>query len=334
MATITERGTPRTKSRGDNDSDTAVRIFDVVSTGDVNSEDDAMDVIEASAPPLLFGDPAGVAVGMQYKPGVTTGAYLYCKTVAARYIAVGYYEVTCNFSVGNYIPPIKPISLPWKYGWKTVTIESPFDRDINGNAIVNSALCPFSTLPTKRISYKALRITRNEGFYNYATYKTYENTVNSDTIELLQPDGETSTFGPGTIFCVSIEPANDYTKLDNWVQMVLNFEIWDLSTLPSSITDPFQLQLLDQGSMSYYSSTQKGNLYTAQGEECSTDQGLNGFGIPVDTALKVGVQAAAPVAQSSSPPGSTLLNPTAKAYYLKYKRYDSVAMLPLLTESR
>jgi hypothetical protein len=322
MGQITERFSGKAKSRGNYNSDTALRIFDVVGA---SSEDDAMDQVAAMTGSSLW--PA--AVGKSFN---SSGSFLYCSNVAARDITIGAYEVTATYSIGNFVPPADPTKLPWKYLWKTVTIEPPFDRDINGNPIVNSARCPFRTQPTKRISYKSLTIYSYESFYNYSLYSTYENCVNSDTITLEQPNGNSTQFGPGTIFCVSIDPGNAYTSKDNYLQMVRSFELWDLSLLPSSVTDPFQLQLLDQGSMAYFSSTQRGGIYNSQGEPVSTDQNLNGLGIPTDTSLKVGLALSTPVAVSTSPPGATLLNPTAGAYYLKYKRYNSVPFLPLLTE--
>lgn len=325
MSYITERWSGKTRTRGNFNSDTAVRIFDVISQDDVATDDEAMDALHSTF---------NIYVGCPYSSNAESN-YLYCNQIIARDISVGIYEVTATFGIGNYVNPENPISLPWKYKWQNVTIEPPFDRDINGNAIVTSSLCPFSSQPTKRISYKSLSIQRNEAFYNYSLYKTYENTVNSDSIEMLQPDGNYTIFGPGTIFCTSIEPASAYTQLDNYVPMVLNFEIYDLSTLPSSISDPFQLQILDASSMAWWNNggiDTKGNIWTAQGTPVTSDQNLNSLGRPVDTTLRIEASMSIPISLGSPPPGATVVNPTSNVFYLKYLRYQSKAFLPLMSE--
>jgi hypothetical protein len=319
-ATVSEKWSGKTKTRATQNGDTAQRIFTVV--GAV-SDDDAMN----NTP---------VAVGSLYG----SGSYLTCSSITCRDISIGIFEVTCSFSIGNFTLSQNPLTLPWKYDWKNVTIEPQIDRDKDGNPITNSARQPFSTPPTKTINYKSLRIIRNEAFYNYSTYKTYENCVNSDTITLLQPNGQTSTFAPGEMKCTGIEPAQAYTQKDQYVTIVVSLEVYDTTVI--STTDPFQLHVLDQGSSGFWSNggtITKANIWTApslnstKGEQVASDVQLNGYGLPVDTTLTV--QGHPPVAFSGSlPTGATIdTGMPSGVFYLQYKRYPSKAFLPLLTET-
>ena len=322
-AVVTEKWSGRTKSRANYNADAAQKVFQVVGATD---DDDAMDNVASTA----AGYP-GVKVGSQFG----SGSFLYCSKVQARQIAIGFHEVTADFSIGNYIPPEDPLKLPWKYDFKTVTIEPKIDRDIAGNPILNSGRDPY-TEGTKRISYMTLRVSCNEAFYNYALYKQYFNLCNSDTIQMVQPNGQYSTFGPGSVFCVSIEPASTFTQKDTFVPIVKSFEIWDPAVL--AIADPFQLRFLDTGSNGFYSvsgTPTSGILCKADGTPVSQDVPLNGQGLPIDTTLKIYQRGASPataVAFGSAPTGATIENPAAGAYYLKYKRYPSTALLPLLME--
>jgi hypothetical protein len=109
------------------------------------------------------------------------------------------------------------------------------------------------------------------------------------------------------------------------------------------VQNPHQLHILDKGSMGYWDNggtNTPGNIWTApslnspKGEQVTADVQLNGKGLPVDTTLTI--QGHTPVAYYSGddlPPGATLENPASNAYYLSYKRYKPVALLPLLTET-
>jgi hypothetical protein len=333
VATVSETWRGRHKARGADQSDTAQRVFQVVGAID---EDDACSIVSATF---------GVSINSQF-PAESDTSYtnqLYCHTVFPRLIEGNFMEVTASYGIpkqGYYQITLAPTSLPWKYNWSSVVETQAFDRDITNNPVLNSAYDAPQNPPTKTITYKELVIERNESFYDYATYTPFENTVNSDTIILDQPDGNTVTFDPGTIKCVTICPKHEYTKNDTYVTMAVRLQLYDLSQL--SITDPFQLHLLDQGSAGYYGGGgSRGNIVNIDGSTPAQNVALNGHGKPLDTSLLISPVAAggapqAPVNCSrGTPPGAVIETAAGSGFvaiYLKWYRYKSVPFASLLSE--
>jgi hypothetical protein len=326
---VTETWRGKGKRRGSNQSDTAKRIFTVVGAPD---EDTAMDDV------FTF---FGVEVNSAYDSSDPDNL-LFCSEVDADYESPSVYKVTATFQIpplGYFQVSDDPLDLPWTFDWKTVVETMPFDRDIDGNPVVNSSLDAYTGNPTRTITYKVLKIVRNESFYDYVTYKQYENCVNSDSITLVEPNGETNTFAAGTIKCVSIEPTRAYTANDTFVPICITLEIYDATQLTT--THPFQLHILDQGSRGYWGSgTPKtsGNIVHQDPDSglyqvVACDVRLNGLGKPLDTTLKIGTSGQTPVALSASPAGATVEpfgTAPFDAVYLMYKRYKAIALLPLL----
>lgn len=339
MATIIETYKGRHKSRNADQGDSAQRVFQVV--GALN-EDDAADE--------LFSQ-FGVQVNSQFPS--SSGSYpneLYCNNVFPRYVEPNYIEVTATYGVpklGYYQSTEDALSLPWKYHWKTVVLTVPFDRDVSNNPVLNSGWDAPQNPPTKTLTVKQCTIKRNESFYDYTTYKAYENCVNSDQITLTEPNGNNSTFSAGVMKCVSIEPEHEYTVKDTFVTIVITIEIYD----PTQVTtnDPHQLHLLDQGATGYYGDgTKRGNVVNADGSPVSQNILLNGMGKPVDSSLKISPVTAGGGPQTAvncsrgTPTGATVetsvgsgvgTSTTFQATYLLWKRYKAVAFGPLLNPS-
>lgn len=306
-------------------ADTAQRIFSVIGA---NDEDDALDELQAQ-----------LAIGTNAQWDDVS--LLRCSGVVARRLtAVGAFEVTASYAIppnGTYPTlPTNPLDAPWSYQWQSVTDTIPFDRDVDGNSIQNSARAIISPPPTKTITYKTLKITRNERFYDQATYTPYENTVNSDAITFTEPNGSVNTYAAGTVKCVSIEPGRAYTNADTFVPIVLSFEIYDLAQI--SVTDPHQLHFLDQGSTGWFSESDKlvkGHIVSKDLIIASSDEPLNGKGKPINENLKILGSNKSPntaVNFSDDPPaGATVDDPGSGVFFLVYKRYKTKVFLPLLT---
>ena len=253
-----------------------------------------------------------------------------------------YCQIFVSYAVsqtGYFQPTVNPLQLPWRFLWEPVTEPVPFDRDIDNNPILNAAYDPPSNPATKNVTYWCLRVQSFEAFFDYATYKTYLNTVNSDTITLTQPNGNNTAFTPGTIYHLFTRPTRDYTANDKFLPVERVFHIYDLSQI--NITDPFQLHFLNAGSSAFYGTDgAKGNIVFADGSTPAGDVPLDAVGKPINTKLKVspatagGDPQAATAAPKGLPKGATVENTgntDFPAVFLRYKRYKSMPLLPILT---
>ena len=358
--TVTESWRGTTEGASANQGDTGMIVFQVVGvvgTSDTSPARAAMNAVYAEF---------GVTVGSSYG-GLSP---LVCRSVQPRPVNPFMFEVVATFDVsptGYYTPTTSPLLLPQRYEWKDCSEEQPFDRDVNNNPVVNSAGNSPNQPPTKRITKETLLVKRFEAFYDRATYKTYKNTVNSDTVTFTEPNGNTNVFPPGTMFCTSIAPEGTYTAADLCIPMVLAFDCYDLSEI--NITDPFQLHLLDEGYSGWYqppdsgssgdgagddgddadsgsgsSTTTRGNFYLQDGDgnyaQVSEQVLLDGTGKPLTppsasgTTVYVGNQQGTPVSNpQGTPTGATV--ETAQnnaAVYLKWCRYKAIPFTTIIAQ--
>ncbi|HEV7297753.1 MAG TPA: hypothetical protein VGN72_00185 [Tepidisphaeraceae bacterium] len=297
-----------------------------------NTFNRAFDVVGAADG---FGAVSAVrsAFNINYNSSHLNMEALKLKTFQPRTVGLGVHEVTAVYSVppnGSWQTPeddADPLDAPAEISWSPNIVSEPFDRDIDGNPVLNSAGDAPANPPSRTYVYSTLTITTNEEFYNYAGYKPYINTVNSDSIEVDQPNSTTVTFAAGTVKCVSIAPARMYKATDSYVPITRTFEIWDLAEI--STTQPHQCRILDQGSSGWYNDegVKNGSLCTDQGEYVANDKLLDGTGKPLDSTLKVrdGGEQYTPVARPGGTPTGATIEGTADAKYLLYKRYKAKA---------
>ncbi len=270
---------------------------------------------------------------------------LICQSVFARRKSPLMQELTASYAyapTGFFQPTADPLTLPWRYTWEPVTLTIPIDRDADGNPILNSAYDPPSSPPTKKVTFWCLRVLSNEPFFDYALFNPFNNTVNSDTITLTQPNGNDTTFGPGTIFCDLIRPTRDYTANDLFVPVERVLHIYDTSQLDNQ-TDPHQLHLLDQGSAGFYDdddgTVKPGNIVDGVGNPVPQDVPLDGYGRPVKAGLMIApAKDGKPqnfVAAPLGTPQGAVIEPSNNtdfpAVFLRWKRYQPKPLLSLLS---
>ena len=299
---------------------------------------------EAAIASVVFN--TGVDVNTPYTQNANE--VLFCKNFSPpQFVGPYFSRVTANFAVppqGYFQVTVPPLQVPWKYNWSPCIDNAQVDRDAYNNPIVNAVYDAPSTPATRTVTKNVMTIRRNEAFYDRATYKLYENTVNSDTVVLIEPNGNTNVFSPGDMKCVSIRPLQDYTLYDTYVTIILTFEIYD----PTQITtnDPFQLHLLNAGSNGFYNSSlpaKKGPLVYSDGvSRVEGDKLLDSAGRPLDTSLLVidnnGVGQTPNTGGylSGTPTGATAETVAGGDWpviFFKYIQYKSIPFLPILTQA-
>jgi hypothetical protein len=322
---VTKGWRGRVKARSAGQSDTGIATFIVSGATDENA---AMDAVFTTF---------GIEVNSQWDPTDPFNT-LRCRSVTPRRLdGPMTFEVVCAFEVpaaGSFQKTVSPLLVPTRYKWDDCIEEFPFDRDIDNNAITNSAHFPPSSPPTKRIIKKIISIRWNAPYYDYATLKAFENTVCTDTIQLPEPGGFFAIFGPGTLFCGSLIPEREYTVHDTFVPMVMTLEGYDQSQFNPGLTEPFQLHLLDEGSVGYRADqVTEGNFCTAAGVQVASDIHLDGTGKPISSKIVLDDLSAPASALHSPPAGSvveTSSDPNWPAVYLRFKKYKKVPFFPLI----
>lgn len=305
----------------DADGNTAATLWDVVGAVDCD------DALAAS----------GVA---NINDAFKAGDIRKCKSVFARQVSVGFYEVTAQYAV----PPTgawtaqdttNPLNDPPTILWQTVIETDVFDRDIDGYPVVNPAGDAFSNPPTRTYTHKILKITKNRSFYNYQTLKQYENTVNDAVVTTTEPNGQVVSFPAGSMKCVSIEPAQAYRSNDKFVPVCATFEIFE-KTDGVTTDHPHQARILAQGANGWYSdngTVRPGAICTENGDQVTSEKRLKKDGTPLDNRYKIKDGAKTPSAAVANP---TLVSwatyeETADACFSIFKRYKKTSFSALFT---
>jgi hypothetical protein len=182
-----------------------------------------------------------------------------------------------------------PVRVTWRRAVKSVAI----DRDLDDIPIVNSAGDPFP-IQQIEVTSRLLTLKRFEPFFDIAKAEAFENTVNSNVINL-----GPIRIGQGQGRIVSIEPTSEYPVDAPYLEMAYDFEI------DTSDDDPFQLYLIDQGHRGWRSNSggaRTGNLVDADGNAVSDDVLLDGTGKPAWGVALVGeTKKAVPITNPSLP---------------------------------
>jgi hypothetical protein len=191
------------------------------------------------------------------------------------------------------------------YDWRIGLQGEPFDRDIKGNPIVNSAREPFSTPPNFDVMTLSLLVTRNERGYDIDKAFFFHNAVNSD--EWVVP-GTRQTVKPGQARCLGIRPAGEFNLAQTFVSIQYEFEFRG---------DGFDLRIMDQGPRAAAeSATGAANIIDVLGEQVTSDVLLNGHGQPIKTGYTVAGSAFSYI----DPPKGAVIEATPDAVFLKYER--------------
>jgi hypothetical protein len=201
-----------------------------------------------------------------------------------------------------------PLKQPVKYRWRFGLQGEPFDRDIDGNPILNAAHRSFSNPPTIDFPTYHLTVTRNEKFFPFQKAMFFHNSVNEDRWPVPGTRGEYCN--PGQARCLGIQPGEDYTLKQNFVPVVYEFEFRP---------DGFDLRIFNQGPVA---ASQFGTLkiYDLAGEEVTTDVPLDEVGLPYDPeGYAVGGGGDGAGAGRPLPEGAEAEN-TGTGVFLKYKK--------------
>ncbi len=143
------------------------------------------------------------------------GMYLARKSVETAEGAFRY-QVTCSYSTLTLGELENPLREKPQIHWTFVTTDEPVDKDINGKAILNSALEPFDPPITKPVHDLALQYTRNERRYNQMTALKYKGKINSNTF-LDAP--------PGTVMCTVFDADKIYDeKYGDYYRVTYEFQ--------------------------------------------------------------------------------------------------------------
>ena len=126
-----------------------------------------------------------------------------------------------------------PLTQHWEVNWGFARFQKAITKDVNGNAIVNSAGDPFDPPIEVDDDRPQLTITRYESSYSPTTAKTYKDAVNSDVVTI---DGV--TFPAYTLKITSIA-AQRVAVNGTWY--------WRVTYTIEYRPETWRLQILDRG---------------------------------------------------------------------------------------
>jgi hypothetical protein len=127
----------------------------------------------------------------------------------------------CELLYGPYDAiqrPENPLLAPIKTNWDAIQFETIVDRDINGNAVVNTAGDYFDPPVTRDDNRPLLVIVRNEGSYDPDLAGLYRDAINQDIF--------LNRFAPLTVKCKAIKPQHILDPFIGWYwEVTYEFEI-------------------------------------------------------------------------------------------------------------
>lgn len=285
---------------------------------------DAYDPTFTSAAAVRSHAEFPVAINMQHPD---EAGLILCRQYAIKRVGLRLWRVIAQFESP---PPGEdghgaeedddPVSQPPQFQWDDIDYTEPVDRDVNGNAIVNSAKQWFAN-PTSR-NFKAFRLTIavNEASYNPNIALAYVNHVNSD---------EFQGAAPQEVRCLSIIPTNVYTATTSYINIAYSFEFRSIDIWGEK---PHQPRIKDQGRMGWADvdgANQRVRICTKNGQVVSDDEPLNGHGAPYDQDMTYLDGGDEPVESPSwvsipTPPGATIED-TGVAVFLRYDVYPETS---------
>lgn len=326
------------KTEGANNQDSAVQVWDCVGYTD-----------EAAAKALF---PIGAQYVDNALPDTTPslgGSLMRLRSRAVKTVGVKHWVITCSFDV----PPTgghkrqadgeNPLDKPTVWDWKPIFESKSFDRDLDGNPILNSAYDALATAPQKPLTLWQLNLTKNFQSFNLSSFAPYIQAVNDSDIIYTQPDGQQLTIYWGNMLCEFVAPAAPYSDEMTYVPVTASFKIYMPETMNDLTIKYHQLTFIDQGTTAFYGSTipnaKRGHICTKEGDVISRDALLDGSGAPLDTNLQVkdGATQQNALGGFDTPTGATVLQVSGlsgfypEVYYMRYERWAREKnLLPLL----
>lgn len=219
------------------DERTATRVFTVEFDEGDNPVIRPLLALLASTPTLSVPQK-----GDQY-PG--DGFLRVVKRRAKRGTGTFIYEVTCNYlhRWGERAESAEdPLIKKPEISWLSAVTNEPIDRDINGNAILNSAKQSFDPPITKDFYDLVLRYVRNERDFSQRQASEYKGAINSDSF---------LGFAEGLAMCTIFDGQKIYDeKWRDYYQVTYEFQFRIDKTSGEGVIG-WKRRILDQGFAEY-----------------------------------------------------------------------------------
>jgi hypothetical protein len=225
----------------------------------------------------------------------------------------GLWEVRATYSIapggGDHTDTNNVDATP-RLRWGLTITSEEVDRDVDGNAITNSAREPIEPHPQREIYEWTLDYTRNEPFFNLPTATQFQNKINSVEVTILG-----LTFEIGTIKVAKILPAEEYTLNASFVKMVysLSFrtypDVLPVQFFKSVDTSPHQLWRVDQGYNGWWkdgTTLKRARYVDGDNKAVNTPVLLAGNGTPVNTSFVLGEDTQHSPSNMNTPPGASV----------------------------
>jgi len=188
------------------------------------------------------------------------------------------YEVTCNYLHrwgGGDEEAEDPLIKKPEISWLSAVTNEPIDRDIEGNAVMNSAGEAFDPPITKEFNDLVLRYVRNERNFNQRRASEYKGAISSDSF---------LGFAEGTVMCTVFDGQKIYDeKRGDYYQVTYEFQIR---------FDGWKRKIFDKGFGEYLGKNEDGSpdwreILDKDGHKISEPAYLNGSGkkLPGETNL-------------------------------------------------
>jgi hypothetical protein len=296
MVEATERWSDRRYARGKS----AAKAWDVVHAA---NEDEAVNA-------------AGVPRPGEKHPLDGT---MYAEPPEATREGYNYYVVRVSYGLdeggqGGDQSETHPLNRRPRIAWDLGSTGEPFDRDIEGNPIVNSAGDAFDPPPNRDFISVFFTLSRYEQSFDGALAIQITNCVNSTRFNVMGM----FYVEIGQARLVSMKPTHDYDAGAEYIEVAYQFE---------ARFDGHQLRILDQGQRAIYTNADDeisiGEIFDGDGNQVSSPVLLNGGGAPLNDQYKV-ANTDTEGLSSASPPLGSELETTESACFLKYKRYPAV----------
>jgi len=251
--------------------------------------------------------------------GHPSNTLMTCKSVGVASVeGPTFFVVRATYDMGEYVEfPEDPLNAPLDISWRPIRTPDAIDRDVDGNAITNSARDPYPPgVISRDYVHLGLVIVRNEPFFNIVKTLIFQNKVNNNP-GYLGP----IPIAAGECKCITIAPATSYKATARFIPIAYEFEFLGLAE--EYPDNPFQIRIIDQGMRGWSDSSTVDELRNDSDEQVTTDVRLNGYGKPLDSVYTVGSALAMPV-EIGSPAGATVESaPGNRAVFLRYTRYRS-----------
>lgn len=269
------------------------------------------------------GDAARAACGIEKYTSVhPEDQNMICTGWDAQKISIDFFSLNFSFGLKDYGTNERPTRI----AWDTTLSSEPFDRDLDGNPIVNSALDAFDSgtqIEVPDLYFTVIKSMRPP--FDVQRAVSFIGTVNDGDMTI-----QGHTILDGQCFCKHIAPAGEYTLSAQWLDVVHEFQMRKQG---------FQGRFLDQGLRGWFTDRSSRNngptlteIFHPTGTltdgnpsprpvQISSAVRLDGKGKPIEKSLVN--RSDEPLIDLAGPPKGAVVDPTpdGKAFFLLYKKY-------------